>query len=105
LLNKPLMNLGISNAFNSVKSDFSKISVVNGVYISRVFHKTFIDLNENGTEAAAVTAVQGGIESPPTPKNFIANKPFVYAITEKSTGCVIFIGKLMDPSVKSWDLQ
>lgn len=100
LLNEPLKNMGMISAFDN--ADFSRLSTEDGLCISRVIHKTFIDLNEKGTEAAAVTAVEiikttanGEGEDV---KWFVANRPFIYAITEKSTGAIIFIGTMMDPA-------
>ena len=77
------------------KADFSKMS--DGLYIGFVKQKTFIDVNESGTEAAAVTIV--GMEKNSigggTPKviNFIADRPFLFIIQENSTGAVLFIGQ------------
>ena len=102
LLNKPLKIMGMPTAFEDTTADFSKITTDVGLYISRVIHKTFIDLNEEGTEAAAVTAVEMSFTSiggeTNTTKWFTANKPFVYAITEKSTGAILFIGKMINPT-------
>ena len=94
-LNDVLIALGMEDAFNADKADFSKMS--DGLYIGFVKQKTFIDVNESGTEAAAVTivgmeknAIGGG-----TPKviNFIADRPFLFIIQENSTGAVLFIGQ------------
>ena len=64
--------------------------------VSNVFQKAKIKLDEEGTEAAAVTVVQvdgcTAIPNPPEPKRFIADHPFLYVITEVSTGAVIFAG-------------
>jgi serpin B len=60
-----------------------------------VKHKTFVEVNEEGTEAAAVTSVEVGVTSI---GNFLSlNKPFVFAIAEKSTGSVLFLGRFMKP--------
>jgi serine protease inhibitor len=100
LLNTPLKNLGMVKAFND--ADFSGIDGSNDLLISRVIHKTFIDINEEGTEAAAVTAVEiiktSIGDNTDSPQFFNANRPFVYAITEKSTGAILFIGKYINPS-------
>jgi serpin B len=98
-----LLALGMSTAFSD-SADFSRINTDGGLSISRVIHKTFIELNEEGTEAAAVTAIEiintsVGPGEKDEPVIFNANKPFIYAITEKSTGAVLFIGKMMDPTV------
>ena len=107
LLNDPLKNLGMVKAFGI--ADFSGIDGNRDLYISRVIHKTYIDLNEEGTEAAAVTAVEiikNSIDGEDdTPPFFVANRPFVYAITEKSTGAVLFIGKVLDPTIATGELK
>ncbi len=107
LLNDPLINIGMISAFDSNNADFSGIDSLRDLYISRVIHKTYISLDEEGTEAAAVTAVEvkPTCVGPDGTKYFIANKPFIYAITEKSTGAVLFIGKMLDPTVSSVELK
>jgi serpin B len=70
---------------------------IGGLYISTALHKSFIELNESGVEAAAVTFFGGTIgESPDLSRavKFHVNKPFVFSICEKSTGSILFIGKI-----------
>jgi serpin B len=69
------------------------------LYIDFVKHKSFIDVNEKGTEAAAVTVVGIGYTSvnPSSPK-FIANRPFLFAIREKYTNAILFLGKVANPA-------
>ena len=73
------------------------------LYISKVFHKAFVEVNEKGTEAAAATAVAmhgagvGPVEIPFVPE-FKADRPFVFVIREKSTGSVLFLGRMMQPT-------
>ncbi len=109
LLNEPLINLGITKAFNPDSANFFRIDSAEDLYISRVIHKTYINLDEEGTEAATVTAVEiaetTSSLSEDHPLFFNANKPFIYAITEKSTGAVLFIGKMLDPTVSSVDMK
>jgi serine protease inhibitor len=88
----------MTSAFNPGSADFSRIDSLKDLYISRVLQKTYIDLNEEGTEAAAVTVVEIGKTTAFVPLVFNANRPFIYAITEQSTGVVLFIGKMMDPT-------
>ena len=97
LLNDPLINLGLGIAFTE-SADFSRITPGGGIFISRVIHQTFIDVNEEGTEAAAATIVEM-IESsiPSGPTTFRADKPFLYAIRENSTGALLFMGKVGKP--------
>ncbi len=98
LLNDPLCNLGLGVAFSDA-ADFSRIRPSGGLYISRVIHQTFIDVQEEGTEAAAATIVEireiSIIDEGPV--IFKADKPFLYLIKENSTGAIIFIGKVGKP--------
>jgi serpin B len=96
LLNDPLKKMGMNTAFSD-KADFKNIADTS-LYISRVLHDTYVEVTEKGTEAAAVTIVEIGVTSmpldpPPTPI-FRVNKPFLFVIREKSTGVILFIGKM-----------
>jgi serine protease inhibitor len=93
-LSKQLKQMGMPTAFSG-SADFSGLGP-GPLAISQVLHKTFIDVNEEGTEAAAVTAVV--ITRTSVPMNEIRfNRPFVFVIAEKTTGSIIFIGKLNNP--------
>ena len=95
ILNDVLKNMGMEIAFSG-GADFSKINPSESLSISKVIHKTYVDVNEDGTEAAAVTAVL--LDNCAGPANiFNANKPFIFAIKEKSTNSILFIGKLANP--------
>ncbi len=98
LLNDPLIDLGLGIAFSD-GADFSRITPGAPLYISRVIHQTFIDVQEEGTEAAAATIVEiretsAGGDSTPI---FRADKPFLYIIKENSTGAILFMGKVGMP--------
>jgi len=95
-LNNELINMGMGIAFDSSDADFSKINPTGELYISRVIHKTFIEVNEEGTEAAAVTMVEI-IRSAIQETSFFVNQPFIFVIKEKYTNTIIFIGKVMEP--------
>lgn len=97
-LNETLKSLGMEIAFDPYNANFKKIyEGVGNAYISDVDHKTFVDVNEEGTEAAAVTSVTIGVTS--ILDNIIRlDRPFVFVIREKNSGCILFIGKLEDPS-------
>lgn len=97
-LNETLKALGMEIAFDPYNANFKKIyEGVGNAYISDVDHKTFVDVNEEGTEAAAVTSVTIGVTS--ILDNIIRlDRPFVFVIREKNSGCILFIGKLEDPS-------
>jgi serine protease inhibitor len=100
LLNDPLKNLGLEVAFVPLEADFSKINPNGVLYISRVIHQSFIDVQEEGTEAAAATIVEvknysaGGGD---TPILFKVDRPFLYIIKENSTGAILFIGRVGKP--------
>jgi len=71
--------------------------------IDKVFHKAFVKVDEKGTEAAAATAVvmaKGGGPPPAPALEFNADHPFVYAIIDKATGLVLFLGRVADPTTK-----
>lgn len=99
-LNDALISLGMGIAFNPYNADFSKINPDHQLYIDFVLHKTFIDVNEVGTEAAAVTIVAINLESVgegDTPYYFTVDRPFLFAIKERDTQAIIFLGKVMEP--------
>lgn len=100
-INEVLKNMGMVKAFNAGQANFSKITDQTSLFISSVTHKSFIDVNENGTEAAAVTAVvftRTSVDPSEAEKiRFTVNKPFVFAITEKDTGAILFIGEVQNP--------
>jgi len=99
-LNDVLSQMGMKQAFISKFADFSGISGAKDLFIGYVIHKTYIDVNENGTEAAAVTAVGTFATSTGEPdprKYFTVNRPFLFAITEKTTGAILFIGEVTNP--------
>ena len=101
-LKEQLEALGMGEAFDPSKADFKAMSATEQLFISHVQHKTFVEVSEEGTEAAAVTDVGVGVTSAPAqPKEtfeLIANRPFVYAIVDKQTGAILFLGVMGDPS-------
>ncbi|HPM14266.1 MAG TPA: serpin family protein [Candidatus Dojkabacteria bacterium] len=97
-----LISMGIKEAFNSNSADFSKMVTVEGqnVYISEVMHKTYIDVNEKGTEAAAATSIEMSATSAPQPEEMfemIVDRPFVFTIDDKESGEILFIGAIINP--------
>ena len=87
-----LQDMGIHNAFGN--ADFSGISN-SGLHIYKAVHKAFVDVNEEGTEAAAATGM-AMLESGPIP--FTVNHPFVFLIQDNDTGQILFMGRVMDPT-------
>jgi serine protease inhibitor len=92
-LNDDLRSLGMGIAFER-RADFYRIADVrqNRLYITRVDQKTFVEVNEEGTEAAAATAVGFGVTSAPEPVEMRVDRPFVFAIRERLSGAVVFLG-------------
>jgi serpin B len=99
-LNAPLQNLGIKTAFTS-QANFSKMTPSNNLMISDVLHKAFIEINEEGTEAAAATAVVMVLTSTNQPEikpfEFKADHPFLFYIIDDETKAILFMGRLIEP--------
>lgn len=98
ILNDQLMSLGMRDAFNSELCNLSGISDTE-LYVNFVKQNTFIEVNEEGSEAAAVTTIGIETTSIDIPNEFIVNKPFIFAIREKTTNTILFVGKVVDPSL------
>lgn len=96
-LNDILSTMGMAIAFDANNANFSKINAENQLFISEVKHKTFIELNEEGTEAAAVTSVSVGNTSIDPCGVIVFDKPFMFVIREVSTGAILFIGIVENP--------
>ena len=96
-INRALIDLGMGIAFSDA-ADFSDINGFGGLRIDEVRHKAFVEVNEEGTEAAAVTSVVIVETSAPSIPTFYADKPFLFVIHERATNSVLFIGKMMDPN-------
>jgi serpin B len=99
-LRTPLEELGMTDAFQN--ADFSGIAAGGGLAISDVVHKTFIDVNESGTEAAGATAVIIETTSvnpnPPAIPLFRADHPFLFGLRDTHTGSLLFLGRMADPA-------
>ena len=99
LLNDPLKALGMRQAFEGGRADFSRMSSTAGdrLYISRVKQKAFVDVHEEGTEAAAVTSVEIRVTCACGPQVIRIDRPFVFAIRERLSGTILFLGKIVRP--------
>ena len=95
-LNNVLSEMGMTDAFKQASANFSEMCEEN-LYISKVFHKAFIDVNEEGTEAAAVTAVFMTTSIKPPPKIFKANRPFIFILKDNESNSILFIGAFNNP--------
>jgi serpin B len=99
-LNEALKALGMGVAFSAREADFSGIREQRDLFISDVKHKAIVEVNEEGTEAAAATSVGVSVTSArPTPERFtfIADRPFLMAIRDSQTGAILFMGAVMEP--------
>jgi serine protease inhibitor len=99
-----LRGLGIERAFVARLADFSPMTGArDDVYISEVLHKTFVQVNETGTEAAGVTSVRGGIVSVPRHPRMVVNRPFFFVLRDDATGTVLFQGQITRPDDPVWE--
>lgn len=98
-LNDALKALGMEVAFDPDAADFSGMADAQ-LYISDVQHKTYIRVDEEGTEAAAATSIGVSVTSAPInpPFQMTCDRPFLYAIQDNETGAILFMGVMMDPS-------
>lgn len=98
-LNQVLGAMGMPNAFNPEAADFSGMDGTRGLYLSAVLHKAFVEVTEEGTEAAGATGVAVGVtsvvESLPV---FRADHPFLFLIRHNPSGSILFIGRVLDPT-------
>jgi serpin B len=101
-LTRTLKSMGMASAFNPVSADFSGMTGERDLYISSVIHKAFVDVNEEGTEAAAATAIimapTAVIVRPKAPPVFRADHPFVFLIRDNRNGAILFLGRITDPT-------
>ena len=95
LANDVLKALGMGIAFSDF-ADFTGINRQGNLLISEVKHKTYVKVNEEGTEAAAVTSVE--IRPTSMPSSFVVDRPFLFVIHENRSGTILFIGKIVDPT-------
>ena len=93
-LNDTLKNIGIKTAFDTKTARFEKMFDSGNMWFTDIIHKTFISVDEKGTEAAAVTAIgMAGASLPPEPIELKFNKPFYFAIRDNTSGEILFMGR------------
>jgi serpin B len=92
-----LQEMGLSLPFDDLHADFGEMTI----YAPLVFHECFVEVNEEGAEAAAATAVATlfGCAAAPPPEDFVADHPFMFVIKEEFSGVVVFAGQVINPSV------
>ena len=107
-----LTTLGMALAFNRAQADFSGINGhqppnEDALFLSAIFHKAFVEVNEEGTEATAATAVSVTAtaalrrSTPPPAPIFRADHPFLFAIRDRKSGAILFLGRMADPTLES----
>uniref|UniRef100_A0A8C8SY69 Serpin domain-containing protein n=1 Tax=Pelusios castaneus TaxID=367368 RepID=A0A8C8SY69_9SAUR len=96
-LNKYLKALGMTDVFDPKESDLSGITKVKGLFVSKAVHKAYIEINEEGTEAAAATGIVAGVTSIGTHIQFVADHPFLFFIRHQKTKCILFYGRFSSP--------
>ncbi|XP_057360235.1 LOW QUALITY PROTEIN: serpin B11 [Manis pentadactyla] len=96
-LNSLLKSLGMTDISNQVKADLSGVSSAKGLYLSKVIHKSYVEVNEEGTEAAATTGNSLVVKRLPIRAQFMANHPFLFFIKHIQTNMILFCGKLASP--------
>lgn len=104
-LSETLKALGMKEAFVKGVADFTgmeeNVSRGQSMFIAKVIHKSFVDVHEEGTEAAAATAVLMGMGAVPrTPVPFKADHPFLFLVRHNATGSILFMGRVNDPRGK-----
>jgi serpin B len=102
-LGPTLVKMGMTEPFDAAKANFRGMTDnPEGLFISRVIHKAFVEVDEEGTEAAAATSVVlapgARLANPPLPKTFKADHPFLFVIKHEATGTILFLGRVEDPT-------
>jgi serine protease inhibitor len=93
-----LRGLGMGIAFDDTRADFTRIHVPSELSITEVRHKTYVDVNEEGTVAAAVTSVGLGVTS--APSVIVVDRPFLFALRENLSGTIVFMGVIRHPTIQ-----
>ncbi len=97
-LKNVLSAMGMTDAFTVPPADFSGMDGTRELFVQEVVHKAFVDVGEEGTEAAAATGVVVGVRSAPQPApEFRADRPFLFLIRDTRSGAILFIGRLAEP--------
>jgi serpin B len=98
-LKAALQTMGMIDAFDPQKADLSAMVTSDKLHVDDVVHQAFVRVDENGTEAAAATGVQSGINAIEEPLAINANRPFFFVLRDIPTKTVLFVGRVMDPTL------
>ncbi|XP_066209355.1 serpin B12 [Saccopteryx leptura] len=96
-LNTILQDMGVTDVFDERKADLTGISPNPSLYLSKVVHKTFVEVDENGTQAVGATGASAGVMSAPSWETFNANRPFLFFIRHNKTQTILFYGRVCAP--------
>jgi serpin B len=96
-LTKALAQLGMVSAFVERQADFSSVDGRRDLFVSNALHKAFIEVNEEGTEAAAATGFGVVALAVVRPRQINVDHPFLFAIRDRATGSLLFLGRIVDP--------
>ena len=97
-LGRMLTGIGMKDLFNEGAADLSGIDGSKKLYVSKMLHRAVIEVNEEGTEAAAATVVETMYRSAPLEMEFRADRPYIFFIQDKATKSILFLGRLVKPS-------
>lgn len=99
VLNAVLQGLGIVDAFHPARADFAAMAQDPDLHLSQVIHQSFVEVNEEGTEAAAATGIGMRTTSLPVnpPPIFRADRPFLFLVRDVASGTILFMGRVVDP--------
>ena len=98
-LGRTLAKMGMPDAFSADRADFSRMTEQEKLFIGMVVHKAYVDVNEEGTEAAAATGVgMAATAMPKPPARFVADHPFMFLIRDTRSNALLFIGRVMNPA-------
>jgi serine protease inhibitor len=98
-LNETLVSMGMRDAFNQSKANFAGMDGTTLLYISAAIHQAVVEVNEEGTEAAAATGIAMSLKAvPEPPPTFRADHPFIFLIRDNKTGSILFMGRVVDPT-------
>jgi serpin B len=98
-LNETLVAMGMRDAFDQTKANFAGMDGTTLLYISAAIHQAVVEVNEEGTEAAAATGIAMSLKAvPEPPPTFRADHPFLFLIRDNKTGSILFMGRVVDPT-------
>lgn len=96
-LNSILQDMGITDVFDEKKADLTGISPHPSLYLSKVVHKTFVEVDEDGTQAVGASGAVGSVMSAPSWETFNADHPFLFFIRHNKNQTIFFYGRVCSP--------